>query len=119
MGQDNSKGSLSPEVENRVKEVFKLFDTDGSNAIDKNEAVNHWKGAFGKISAKEFFNTVDVNNDGEVSLEEFIQFWKVVKASGHDEGEIMEELDKIEMCCHIEAGENMPLPLIWCSSDQR
>ena len=30
------------------------------------------------------------------------------------------ELDKIEMCCHIEAGENMPLPLlIWCSSDQR
>ena len=67
--------------------------------------MNHWKGAFGKISAKEFFNTVDVNNDGEVSLEEFIQFWKVVKASGHDEGEIMEELDKIEK------GES------WCGFD--
>ena len=85
--------------------MFGIFDVDGSHAIDKNEAVNHWKGAFGKISAKEFFDTVDVNNDGEISLEEFITFWKVVKGSGHTEEEIMCEL------VNIEGGES------WCGFD--
>ena len=83
---------MSESTEKRVEEVFRIFDVDDSKAIDKNEAVNHWKGAFGKISAKEFFNTVDVNNDGEISLEEFLTFWRVVKASGHSEEEIHEEL---------------------------
>ena len=96
---------MTPGTEKRVEEVFRIFDVDDSKAIDKNEAVNHWKGAFGKISAKEFFNTVDVNNDGEVSLDEFRQFWRVVKASGHSEDEILEELKRIE------AGES------WCGFD--
>ena len=52
---------------------------DGSKSIDKEEACNHWKGKFGKLSAKELFNQVDVNNDGEVSLNEWINFWEVVK----------------------------------------
>ena len=89
----------------KVEKVFGIFDVDGSQAIDKNEAVNHWKGAFGKISAKEFFDTVDVNNDGEISLEEFKTFWKVVKGAGHSEEEIMEEL------VNIENGES------WCGFD--
>ena len=49
-----------------------MFDTDHSQSIDRQEAVNHWKGAFGKISANEFFNTVDVNHDGSVSYDEFV-----------------------------------------------
>ena len=40
----------------KVNEVFGIFDVDGSHAIDKNEAVEHWKSTFGRISAKEFFN---------------------------------------------------------------
>ena len=80
----------------RIDEVFAIFDVDKSEAIDKEEAVKHWKGAFGKISANEFFNTVDVNGDGEVSKNEFVRFWEVVKESGHDEEEIMEELKNIE-----------------------
>ena len=75
--------------------MFGIFDIDGSHSIDKNEALNHWKNAFGKISAKEFFNTVDVNNDGEISLEEFLDFWREVKAAGHSEEEILEELENI------------------------
>ena len=88
-----------------MKKCFGIFDTDGSHAIDKNEAIDHWKGAFGKISASQFFKTVDVNNDGEISLEEFISFWKVVKGAGHTEEEIMDEIGKIER------GES------WCGFD--
>ena len=80
----------------KVHEVFGIFDIDGSNQIDKSEAVNHWKSAFGKISAKEFFNAVDVNKDGQISLEEFTEFWKAVKDAGHSEEEILEELDNIK-----------------------
>lgn len=48
-----------------VDEVFSIFDKDGSKTIDKDEAVKHWsKFFFGKISAIEFFNTVDYNHDG-------------------------------------------------------
>ena len=46
-----------------------------------------------------------MNNDGVISKEEFLGFWEVVKGSGHDESEIMEELDKIEK------GES------WCGFD--
>ena len=46
-----------------------------------------------------------MNNDGVISKEEFISFWEVVKGSGHDESEILEELEKIEK------GES------WCGFD--
>ena len=78
-GEKGEKCELSPECMKRVEEVFHLFDVDESNEIDKEEALNHWKSAFGKISAKEFFNTVDVNGDGVISIDEFRGFWEVVK----------------------------------------
>ena len=86
---------LTPATLEKVNRVFGIFDIDGSHAIDKNEAVNHWKSAFGKISAREFFNQVDVNHDGMISLEEFQDFWRAVKTAGHTEAEINEELDNI------------------------
>ena len=112
MGQkhsDTAKGEpLSAELQNQVNEVFNIFDVDGSHAIDKQEALNHWKGAFAKISAKEFFNTVDVNHDGSISVEEWTHFWEVVKACGHTEEEISQELENIkngESWCGF---ENLP-----------
>lgn len=75
-----------------VDEVFKIFDKDGSKTIDKEEAVKHWSKNFGKISANEFFNTVDYNHDGQIQYDEFVDFWKIVKGSGHSEEEIQEEV---------------------------
>ena len=50
-----------------MDDVFGIFDKDGSKTIDKDEAVKHWSNVFfGKISAQEFFNTVDYNHDGQV-----------------------------------------------------
>ena len=76
-------------------EVFAHFDTDNSHEIDKNEAIKHFKGAFARISAKELFNTVDVNHDGTITTEEWMNFWQVVKDAGHSEEEILGELDGI------------------------
>ena len=47
---------------------------------------------FGKISANEFFNTVDFNHDGKIEFDEFVEFWEIVKGSGHTEDEIREEV---------------------------
>ena len=50
-----------------MDDVFSIFDKDGSKTIDKDEAVKHWANVFfGKISAQEFFNTVDYNHDGQI-----------------------------------------------------
>ena len=37
-----------------VDKTFKIFDVDGSEEIDREEALKHWKSSFGKLSAKEF-----------------------------------------------------------------
>ena len=58
---------MSHETEKKVQEVFGIFDEDGSKVIDKKEALNHWQTAFGKLSATELFNVVDLNNDGKIS----------------------------------------------------
>ncbi len=99
---------LSPQTFAEVKAVFEIFDLDKSGTIDRQEAIDHWKGAFGKISAKEFFKTVDVNNDGSVSYDECRTFWEVVKGSGHDEDEILEELERIKKGESWVGFENLP-----------
>ena len=70
MGQNKSKdikrSELSPELKNKIDEIFKMFDKDSSGTIEKQEAINHWNKGFGKISAQEFFNAVDYNNDGTI-----------------------------------------------------
>ena len=76
-----------------MKEVFQIFDKDGNKSIDRSEAQKHWATVrFGKISANEFFNTVDYNNDGKIEYDEFVEFWEIVKGSGHTEEEIKEEV---------------------------
>lgn len=48
----------------KVQEAFDSFDVDRSKSIDKAEAIKHWQNGFGKISANEFFNAVDLDKDG-------------------------------------------------------
>ena len=76
--------------------TFKIFDVDDSKEIDREEALKHWKSSFGKLSAKEFFNQVDFDGDGQITQDEFIKFWKIAKAAGVEESEIMEELENIQ-----------------------
>ena len=61
-------GELSEGCMKKVTETFKIFDKDGSNEIDIEEALNHWKTKFGRISAKEFFCQVDQNKNGVINF---------------------------------------------------
>ena len=99
---------LSEECLTKVMEVFNFFDDDHSQAIDKVEAMKHFSGAFSKISAKELFNSVDVDGDGTVTKEEWVTFWRVVKGSGHDEEDLMAELDNIKQGQSWCGFENLP-----------
>ena len=83
----------------KMHAAFDSFDVDHSKAIDKQEAIKHWsvnKFSFGKQSAMAFFEAVDLNQDGSIDFKEFQQFWEVVKAAGHTEEEICEELVRIK-----------------------
>ena len=79
-----------------VNEVFAIFDVDSNQYIDREDALKHWKTAFGKISAKEFLTQLDMDKDGKVSYKEFYDYWKAVKSVGHSEEEILEELDNLK-----------------------
>uniref|UniRef100_A0A8C8YSJ8 Guanylate cyclase activator 1C n=1 Tax=Prolemur simus TaxID=1328070 RepID=A0A8C8YSJ8_PROSS len=65
----------------KLKWYFKLYDADGSGSIDKNELLDIFMavqalGAQQTLSPEEFtnlvFHKIDINNDGELTLEEFI-----------------------------------------------
>nr|XP_001501719.1 guanylyl cyclase-activating protein 3 [Equus caballus] len=68
-------------VEQKLKWYFKLYDADGNGSIDRKELLNIFMAVQAlngqqTLSPEEFtnlvFHKVDVNNDGELSLKEFI-----------------------------------------------
>ncbi|XP_064378035.1 guanylyl cyclase-activating protein 3 [Dromaius novaehollandiae] len=68
-------------IDQKLKWYFKLYDADGNGCIDKKELLSIFtaiQAISGQtdMSAEEFtnmvFQKIDVNNDGELTLEEFI-----------------------------------------------
>ncbi|NXG70299.1 GUC1A protein, partial [Baryphthengus martii] len=74
---------LRGELEQKLRWYFKLYDVDGNGCIDRHELLNIIKairainGGDHETSAEEFtnrvFNKIDVNGDGELSLDEFVE----------------------------------------------
>jgi Ca2+-binding EF-hand superfamily protein len=86
---------LSQACWNKLEDLFRKMDPDGSNAVSKEEARLFFKGAFGKMSADAMFNEVDVDGSGAIDADEFVQFWVHVKKSGYKEQDILDELDEL------------------------
>ncbi|XP_025914170.1 LOW QUALITY PROTEIN: guanylyl cyclase-activating protein 3 [Apteryx rowi] len=68
-------------IDQKLKWYFKLYDADGNGCIDKKELLSIFTAiqainGHTDMSAKEFtnmvFQNIDMNNDGELTLEEFI-----------------------------------------------
>ena len=44
------------------------------------------------MNTEELFRAVDLDNNGDISEEEWMEFWQEVKRAGHSEEEIEEEV---------------------------
>jgi Ca2+-binding EF-hand superfamily protein len=86
---------LSQNIRDKLEELFRKMDPDGSNAVSKEEARLFFKGAFGKVSADAMFNEVDVDGSGAIDADEFVSFWIHVRKSGYKEQDILDELDEL------------------------
>ena len=50
------------------------------------------KSNFAKLNTEELFKSVDTDNSGTISEEEWLNFWTSVLRSGHTEEEISDEV---------------------------
>ncbi|XP_058488233.1 guanylyl cyclase-activating protein 1 isoform X1 [Solea solea] len=74
---------LKGEVKQKLRWYFKLYDIDGSGCIDRDEllqivkSIHAINGIDQEISAEDFtnmmFDKIDINGDGELSYEEFME----------------------------------------------
>ena len=79
---NKSKDKLPENLNNKVIELFKLMDKDGSNSIEKKEAKDYWKKNFSQVNTIALFDQVDVNGDGTIELNEWVQHWTDVFKTG-------------------------------------
>ncbi|XP_029907487.1 guanylyl cyclase-activating protein 1 [Myripristis murdjan] len=74
---------LKGEVQQKLRWYFKLYDVDGSGCIDREElllivkSIRAINGLHHEMSAEDFtnmvFDKIDINGDGELSYEEFME----------------------------------------------
>lgn len=74
---------LKAGVQQKLKWYFKLYDIDGSGCIDRDEllliikSIRAINGMDNEMSAEDFtnmvFDKIDINGDGELSYEEFME----------------------------------------------
>ena len=50
------------------------------------------KSNFAKLNTEALFKAVDADGNGRISEDEWLYFWSEVKASGHSDEEILEEV---------------------------
>lgn len=47
---------------------------------------------FAKLNTEALFKAVDFDRSGEITKDEWLAFWEIVKKSGHTDAEIEEEV---------------------------
>jgi hypothetical protein len=50
---------------------------------------------FAKLNTEALFKDVDFDKSGEITADEWLAFWEIVKKSGHTEAEIEEEVQRL------------------------
>jgi len=90
----NDSRELSNVLIQKVLRLYGLMDDNANGSITRAEAKMHFR-KFGEVSADAMFNEVDEDGNGEVTLEEFVDFWQQVKRSGYPEDDLSDELDEL------------------------
>merc|ERR1719387_1206306 len=70
----SGKVVITDEMREEYTSDFIAFDSDRNNLLDAQEVIANFQGAVQSREMQEFFFTADVNNDGKVSLPEYIDY---------------------------------------------
>jgi Ca2+-binding EF-hand superfamily protein len=91
------KPELSIEAREEAIQTFTAMDENRSQSIDQQE-TSRWfsKTKFAKLTAKAMFESVDVDRNGEIDLDEWLSYWTQVRASGVSDEDIIKELRNIK-----------------------
>lgn len=87
--------NLSKKAWAELEELFYRIDVDGSNAVSRVEAMEFFKGKFGRISMEAMFSEVDEDGSGAITAEEFAAYWQNVRRTGYSEQDILDEVSEI------------------------
>ncbi len=62
-----------------IKEIFEVYDSDGSGSIEEDELVEGLKaiGGFSTSDSMTIFRQIDADGQGSISMEEFQSWWMV------------------------------------------
>ena len=92
--------TLSPELKNEAIKFFNSFKSGVASDPDTFYYENVLKklvaGEELKNNFKRFFESIDFEKDGMVSLKDLISFFEVMKAIAKDESQIREELEALK-----------------------
>ncbi|CAD8213713.1 unnamed protein product [Paramecium octaurelia] len=86
---------LSERLREKASEIFKKLDIKGTGTIDKEGTEQFWKSNFAKLNTEALFEAVDFDKSGDITEEEWMAFWEIVKENGYSEEEINMELDEL------------------------
>eukprot|EP00930_Biecheleria_cincta_P049464 TRINITY_DN34663_c0_g1_i1.p1 TRINITY_DN34663_c0_g1~~TRINITY_DN34663_c0_g1_i1.p1 ORF type:complete len:329 (+),score=55.83 TRINITY_DN34663_c0_g1_i1:174-1160(+) len=86
---------LSSKIWNKCEELFQKIDKDGKLRITPDKAREFFQGSFEKISTDAMFSEVDLEGAFLITPAKWMSFWSQVKANGHKDKEILEELDML------------------------
>lgn len=79
----------------KVSHMFEKMDADRNKKITRTEALNHFK-AFNKVNTNAMFNEIDLNNDSEITIDEWKGFWENLLQTGiYKPEEIESELETL------------------------
>ena len=87
---------LSQNLIDKLTMAFNKIDTDGNGTLSQQEIVQAFSKANGRTSrGLNFFNQMNVENKGDITKDEFFQFWKQFKTAGATEDAIFTELQTL------------------------
>eukprot|EP00927_Polykrikos_kofoidii_P052308 TRINITY_DN4609_c0_g1_i2.p1 TRINITY_DN4609_c0_g1~~TRINITY_DN4609_c0_g1_i2.p1 ORF type:complete len:360 (-),score=63.52 TRINITY_DN4609_c0_g1_i2:354-1433(-) len=87
--------NLSQRTWDKAQELFCKMDSDGTNAVSREEARAFFSGSFQNASVEAMFSEIDVDMSGAITASEFMGFWKQVRSAGYGDKDIMDEMEEL------------------------
>lgn len=88
------QGVLSDALVAKIVRLYHAMDRSGCGVITRADAGAHFR-KFGQVSAGAMFNEVDDDSNGEITLQEFVDFWEQVKRSHYSEEDLDYEMQEL------------------------